>query len=72
MNVVVLAAAAWIGLALVAGLLIGGAVRLDERTAMQSRRRTAGPGSRLLGERSLDGEGEAGTLQVHEQGSPVV
>jgi hypothetical protein len=68
MSWVLIAAVSWLVLSLVLGLLIGGAVAMEERTEPGSE--PAG-GSALPGERALDGEGDPGALQVDEQGSLI-
>ena len=71
MSVVLVVAVGWFALALAVGLLLGGAVKLDERAAATGPTH-AEPVSGPVLEGALDGEGHAGTLQVDEESSPVL
>lgn len=67
----VLVAACWCVVSVAVGLVVGGAVALDERSAGLDEPPIDRRGSGLLGERSLDGERAARALQVHEEGSLI-
>lgn len=64
MTWVVLAVGAWGVLAVAVGLLVGGAVGLEERNEPRAGR---GCGSGRLREGSLDGERQPRTLQAREE-----
>ena len=70
MSWILVATTGWIALSLVLGLLIGGAVALEERSA--GRQAQLPQPSGQPGEGALDGEGAAGTLKVDEHRSLIL
>jgi hypothetical protein len=70
MSWFLVAAASWAVLSLVVGLLIGGSVAMEERSAGRQKQPTP-PSSGQLGEGPLDGERAARALEVHEHRSSV-
>ena len=69
MSWILVATTGWIALSLVLGVLIGGAVAQEERSAGWQRQLPQRSGE--PGEGALDGEGAAGTLQVDEHRSLI-